>query len=137
MALEQQIADGSLEAAEALKALVGAEIVQIEEVYDYNADIKLTTADGRVFNLRGNEGCGGCDSGNWIPQEVTINHELPAMITNVEIDDVYDAKNCATQFRLRLIGVAGDIMDASYEGYDDNGYYGYGVWLTVTDATVA
>lgn len=92
----------------------------------------LELNDGTKLRMVGNEGCGGCISGEYLLTEL---NECENIITNVEVDADPASDDMPIEYtgRYRLFVYAGHrrINLATFEGTDGNGYYGTGFWILV------
>lgn len=104
-----------------------------------HADARLTLDDGTVLYLTGNEGCGGCPSGNYDLEKVaTVDNIITSARIEADPDDYYDDKDRDEgYYRIYVIAEATEINVAEFVGTDGNGYYGTGFELTVIKPAAA
>ena len=114
------------------KLLIGHKIVA-----DENNDA-LILDNGVLLQINPNEGCGGCESGNYYLQHIeSVNNA----ITNVEFVNDYEDyygyydnecyKDYYQHYRIFVIadGIKTELLDVY--GTDGNGYYGTGYTIDV------
>ena len=109
------------------KMLLGRRIVAADED-------TLTLDDGGKLEVLGNDGCGGCHSGNY---DVTAVSDFPNVITSVEVQRG-KRENGGTVYRLFVYAAGltpGEV--ATVEGSDGNGYYGTGFSIRVISPTAS
>ena len=104
--------------------LIGRKIVEIK-------NDSFILDNGMVLQVKPNDGCGGCPSGNyWINHIAKVNNA----ITNVWLDVEYGEKDYTgldTHYKIYVIadGIQTEILDVY--GTDGNGYYGTGYEIDV------
>lgn len=93
----------------------------------------LILDNGVQLEVRGNEGCGGCASGNY---DVTEINTCFNAITDVEFeceptDEIYDEQ----AYRIYVLSADERTKVVQVEGTDGNGYYGtgYSIRVKLTD----
>lgn len=101
--------------------LLFRKVVSVHAFNDQDAELVLD--NGTVLEVRGNEGCGGCENGWYY---LTALNKCDNAITNVEV--VQD--ELETVFSIFVYADDARINLVTYEG-DDNGYYGVGYYLRV------
>lgn len=114
--------------------LFGRKIVsakKIEPAASTNyAEGQLVLDDGTILLVGGNDGCGGCPSGEyWLTDLNTADNA----ITNVVVEEEFTGKYDDDGF-YRIFVIAEDQnrhLVAAFEGSDGNGYYGSGYWISV------
>lgn len=115
--------------------LVGRRIVDIKNPYD---DVPgLILDNGVTVYVVPNEGCGGCIAGRWWVDAVS---KADSAITDVRWDeedfDCESEEDCDTRVRI-FVYTESDIQAKeilTLEGYEDNGFYGYGFELYLVSA---
>lgn len=112
------------------KRPVSASQAQLRELLLWHSVVKvaddtLALDNGVQLRVVPNSGCGGCELGNYVLAEL---NDSPNAITAVDFEDVdgetYRIFVIAEDRRLKLAEVTGS----------DNGYYGTGYWVEVTNA---
>ena len=107
------------------------------------ADDKLTLDDGTVLEIIGNDGCGGCASGNYWLDDL---NDCLNIITAVTFDDTandhadldaYGFYEGQRSYRIFVYAENKQINLLTVSGDDGNGYYGTGYSIKVTKAPVA
>lgn len=96
----------------------------------------LVLDDGTVLKVDGNEGCGGCPSGNY---DLTVLNTVDNAISNVR-EVVTSNDKCEDGLTYQIFVIFEDQTHellAQFDGSDGNGYYGTGWWLTVISEGVA
>lgn len=91
----------------------------------------LTLDDGRVLEVGGNEGCGGCPNGEY---SLTTLNTVDNAITNVRInmEDTAGQYDVFTSYQIFVIAEDhNEHLLAQFDGTDGNGYYGTGWWISV------
>lgn len=118
-------------------ALIGRSVTSVEfgptDAPTY-AEGKITLDDGTSLLLSGNDGCGGCPSGNY---SLTLLNDMPVNgITNVEIvtEELPDDDQA---YRIFVLAEDRRFALAEFQGTDGNGWYGTGFWFTVLTPTPA
>lgn len=141
--MTKTILSGTQDSGEALRAaLFGRSVVDVKmyeddsgpEVGYKRAEGEVRLDDGTILYLAGNDGCGGCPSGEYY---LTKLNDLPLNgITNVEVrvDDSNTDKygEGPMTYSIFVLAMDGKTVElASFEGDDGNGYYGTGFWFTI------
>lgn len=102
--------------------LIGRTVTKVDDEH-------LVLDDGTRLMIGGNEGCGGCENGNF---DITTLNDCPVnMIMNVEFEHEYTAEGWGDIFRVFVYAADERIKLLEAEG-EDNGYYGVGYWIRVT-----
>lgn len=98
------------------------------------ADGRLVLDDGTVLYLFGNDGCGGCPSGDYPLEKVaTVDNIITAARVECapgdgDADDDYLPTGA---YRIYVVADAVEVNVAEFVGSDGNGYYGTGFELHV------
>lgn len=97
---------------------------------------QLELDDGRILELSGNEGCGGCISGHYRLHDLNDMPINGIMDVRVAVEDPpgngYTDETVYTLFVLAQDErIERDL--ATFSGTDGNGYYGTGFWIDVLD----
>lgn len=115
--------------------LVDRRIVDIKNPHDDVSGLVLD--NGVTFYVVPNDGCGGCHAGQWWVDTIS---KADSAITDVRWDeedfDLESEEDCDTRVRIFVYTEsnikAQEIL--TLEGYEDNGFYGYGFELYLVGA---
>ena len=116
--------------------LVGRKVVDVRtEGQDYDPVGVITLDDGKVLEVQGHDGGCGCNSGCYPLASLSATDNV---ILNVQLDES-PAEDYSDEgdgwYRVFVYTENQEIMLASFEGTDGNGYYGTGWWLRVKEAS--
>jgi len=113
--------------------MVGRHIVETRKKFDTRNELETVEFEldnGVILVASSAYGCGGCENGYW-PVD-TPNNAPTQVITNVEVVDEMDADDYGAHLRMFIYaeGIKTEIIHS--EG-TDNGYYGWGYEVFVTE----
>lgn len=122
------------------KSLVGRSVVKVEmppkervRMSSYQiAEGIVHLDDGTKLLIAGNEGCGGCPSGEYT---LTMLNDIPLngiMDVQMEVDQTVDSYGEGpTTYKIFVLAMDGRQPLAQIDGDDGNGYYGTGFYFSV------
>jgi hypothetical protein len=127
-----QLAEG--DGDQALKPIIGAKITAVAAGPPGSGSVALVADDGRTFKIIGNSGCGGCTHGWAKHKRLEISADLPAVVAAARVETIPPkAGHGPKTTRIWILGQAAPVATAEYACHDDNGFYGFGVWLEIED----
>lgn len=103
-----------------------------ETSYHEYADGYLVLDNGVHAYIKGNEGCGGCASGNYDLQHlVTVDNVITSVRLATETSCYDEYSDEYVSYRIFVYAGAEEINLMQVDGTDGNGYYGTGYSITV------
>ena len=103
------------------KLLIGHTLKKID-------DDKLITDNGYILEFEGNDGCGGCCSGNYYIEKLDGCNNL---ITNVELKETCLDNDTEYRYEIFVYTENDKIQILQCDGNDGNGWYGSGYWIYI------
>jgi hypothetical protein len=130
------------DSAEDYSWLVGRKVVEANKVgmhipmtvghWRSESDGYIILDDGTQVYVKGNEGCGGCDSGNYDLQHLaTVDNVITSVRLATETSCYDEYSDEYVSYRIFVYAGAEEINLMQVDGTDGNGYYGTGYEITV------
>lgn len=108
--------------------IYGQSIVEINKS-DGGESLDLVLSNGLILRVESNEGCGGCGNGWYCCDEIIDTGTQGNIITKVEVEQPEDCE--WGTYTLFIYSQDKRILETGFSG-GDNGYYGVGIYVSVT-----